>query len=166
MKANFKKTLTAIAATAMFAVPMLSITANADTFEKSRNFNGISEPEMSIVTQMPVNTTPMPTLTTIHTPAPTSIPTMTKPMPTYTKPMPTFTKPMPTYTKPMPTFTKPMPTLTKPMPETWINPCTDPIGPEIYDIDGIDKRFLEVEHCYMVSNIRTTTTEVNMAALK
>ena len=166
MKANFKMTLTAITTTAMCAAAMLSMTANADTFVKSRNFSEISESEISVVTQMPVKTTPAPTLTTIHTPAPTSIPTMTKPMPTYTKPMPTFTKPMPTYTKPMPTFTKPMPTLTKPMPETWINPCTDPIGPEIYDIDGIDKRFLEVEHCYMVSNIRTTTTEVNMAALK
>ena len=152
MKANFKKTLTAIAATAMFSASMLSITANADTYEKSRNFNGISEPEMSIVTQMPVYTKPMSTLT--------------KPMPTYTKPMPTYTKPMPTYTKPMPTFTKPMPTFTKPMPETWIDPRVDPIGPEKFDIDGIDKRFLEVDHYYMQSNIRTTTTKVNMAAVK
>lgn len=145
MKANFKKTLTAIAATAMFSASMLSITANADTYEKSRNFGGINEPEMSIVTQMPV---------------------YTKPMPTLTKPMPTYTKPIPTYTKPMPTLTKPMPTLTKPMPETWIDPCTDPIGPEKFDIDCIDKRFLEVDHYYMQSNIRTTTTKVNMAAVK
>ena len=159
MKANFKKTLTAIAATAMFSASMLSITANADTYEKSRNFGGINEPEMSIVTQMPVNTTPMPTYTT-------PMPTYTKPMPTYTKPMPTYTKPMPTYTKPMPTFTKPMPTFTKPMPETWIDPRVDPIGPEKFDIDGIDKRFLEVDHYYMQSNIRTTTTKVNMAAVK
>ena len=145
MKANFKKTLTAIAATAMFSASMLSITANADTYEKSRNFGGINEPEMSIVTQMPV---------------------YTKPMSTLTKPMPTYTKPIPTYTKPMPTLTKPMPTITRPMPETWIDPCTDPIGPEKFDIDGIDKRFLEVDHYYMQSNIRTTTTKVNMAAVK
>ncbi len=35
MKANFKMTLTAIAATVMCAVPMISMIANADTYQKS-----------------------------------------------------------------------------------------------------------------------------------
>lgn len=35
MKANFKMTLTAIAATAMCAVPMISMIANADTYKKA-----------------------------------------------------------------------------------------------------------------------------------
>ncbi|MBO4524045.1 MAG: hypothetical protein J5723_05100 [Ruminococcus sp.] len=35
MKANFKMTLTAIAATVMCAVPMISMIANADTYQKA-----------------------------------------------------------------------------------------------------------------------------------
>ncbi|WP_295088046.1 hypothetical protein [Ruminococcus sp.] len=99
MKANFKMTLTAIAATVICAVPMISMIANADAYQKGNKIV-IENEEFK-----PMGTTPsqdfIPRQTTII---------LTKLPPN------TWTKP---YTK--------IPPKTELPPITWIDPLTDPI---------------------------------------
>ncbi|MBR5684024.1 MAG: hypothetical protein IKW96_12240 [Ruminococcus sp.] len=107
MKADFKMTLTAIAATAMCAVPMFSMIANADTYEKG-NRMVIENEEFQLKNEefQFRGTTPSQEFRPVRT----TIVLTKLPPNTWTE----------IYTK--------LP------PRTWINPCTDPIRDK-FEID-------------------------------